>query len=221
MDPKEKIIHTVINNKLTYLSYKHLDNIYKEIKNINKLEGIIVEAGCALGGSAIVIANAKSKDKKFKIYDIFGMIPPPSKKDGDDVKKRYEIIRSGKSKGIGGDTYYGYRDNLLDIVKNNFSICNVNLDNSIEFIKGLYQDTLIIDEPVCMAHIDCDWYESVMICLEQIIPNLVVRGKVIIDDYNTWSGCKYAVDDYFSDPNFKSKFKFNLGEKLVIEKIRM
>ena len=34
------------------------------------------------------------------IYDVFGMIPAPSEEDGEDVYKRYEVIVSGKSKGI-------------------------------------------------------------------------------------------------------------------------
>ena len=32
---------------------------------------------------------------------------------------RYDVIRQGKSQGIGGDLYYGYRENLIKSVKNN------------------------------------------------------------------------------------------------------
>ncbi|VAW43210.1 hypothetical protein MNBD_CHLOROFLEXI01-3632, partial [hydrothermal vent metagenome] len=38
----------------------------------------------------------------------------------------------------------------------------------------------------------------VMTCLQQIEPNLVPGGILIIDDYEAWSGCKSAVDEYFS-----------------------
>ena len=48
-----------------------------------------------------------------KVYDVFGMIPPPGEKDGADVHQRYATIAGGASKGIGGETYYGYRDDLL------------------------------------------------------------------------------------------------------------
>ncbi len=50
---------------------------------------------------------------------------------------------------------------------------------------------------MAFAHIDCDWYESVKVCLERIEPKLVGGGILIIDDYYTWSGCKKAVDSYF------------------------
>ena len=48
-----------------------------------------------------------------KVYDVFGMIPPPGERDGADVHQRYATIAAGASKGIGGETYYGYRDDLL------------------------------------------------------------------------------------------------------------
>ena len=47
-----------------------------------------------------------------KVFDCFGMIPPPMRRDGGDVQARYQEIVSGKSVGIGGDAYYGYRNNL-------------------------------------------------------------------------------------------------------------
>jgi hypothetical protein len=46
---------------------------------------------------------------------------------------------------------------------------------------------------------------------------LEVGGIVIIDDYNDWSGCKKAVDDFFT-PEIIDKYKFRLGEKLIIER---
>jgi asparagine synthase (glutamine-hydrolysing) len=201
------------------LSETGLLNLYRQVKKTDKLDGILIEAGCALGGSSIVIAKAKSANKKFYIFDVFGMIPPPSVNDDQDVIDRYEIIKTGKSSGIDNDLYYGYRNDLLNEVKNNFTNCGIKIDQNINFIKGLYQDTLLIKEPVCFAHIDCDWYESVMICLKQIIPNLVVGGRVIIDDYNDWSGCKKAIDEFFSDPEIAQQYKLIMREKLLIVRV--
>jgi asparagine synthase (glutamine-hydrolysing) len=160
-----QIVDVVKKANLSYLSENALINLYKQIKKVNKLQGIIIEAGCALGGSGIVIAKAKQSKKKFYIYDIFGMIPSPSENDGPDVLDRYSTIKSGQSEGINNDEYYGYKKDLLNEVKNNFTKCGIKLDHTITFVKGLYQDTLKINEPVSFAHIDCDWYESVIICL--------------------------------------------------------
>jgi len=215
---KIQIIKKVKEKNLSYLNIKDLFNLYTQVHKTNKLDGIIIETGCALGGSSIIIAKAKAKRKKLHIYDVFEMIPPPSDNDGKDVKNRYNIIKSGKSKGIGGNIYYGYKENLLSEVKKNFFECGIEIDENIKFIKGLYQETLNISEPVSFAHIDCDWYESVKLCLCRIMPNLINGGKVIVDDYNDWSGCKKAVDEYFLNIENKHNYKLTLKRKLLIEK---
>lgn len=195
------IIKKIMSDSLTYLDEMALIDLYETTKALSNSrgDGIIIEAGCALGGSAILIASAKDKERKFFVYDVFGMIPEPSEKDDLDVHKRYFEIKSGNAKGLDGNLYYGYRDNLFDQVVNSFSDFGYEVEqNNISLIKGLFQDTLKIDQPVLMAHIDGDWYDSVMVCLDRICPLLIKGGVLIIDDYYAWSGCKKAVDDYFS-----------------------
>ena len=212
-------IYKVKTCNLTYLSIGALRDIKKVIKRCEyqKLKGIFIEAGCALGGSAIVISKSKSKERSFHIYDVFGMIPEPTAKDGEDVHDRYDTIIHGKSKGLGGETYYGYIKNLKAGVIQSFK--NFNCDpqqNNIILHEGLFNDTLFIKEEVAFAHIDADWYESVMMCLTRIEPYLVRNGVIIIDDYYDWSGCRMAVDDYFKEN--KGKYKFIKKTKLHIIK---
>jgi|GEM_PF-2060138 len=197
-------------HKLSYLSAGGLLNLSNQVRKIEekKIEGIILEAGCALGGSTIQIGKAKSIHRKFYIYDVFGMIPEPSEKDGEDVQNRYKEIIAGKSKGLRGDTYYGYQDDLLGKIIGNMKKFELDpADHLIYFIKGLYSDTIKINEPVALAHIDCDWYDSVITCLENIIPHLSKGGCLVIDDYYTWSGCSKAVDDFFDQ--IKDQFYFS------------
>ena len=85
-----------------------------------RVVGSVIEAGCALGGSAIVLAASKTKARPMYVYDVFGTIPPPSDADGEDVLRRYEEIVAGRSKGIGGDAYYGYEENLQAKVRASF-----------------------------------------------------------------------------------------------------
>ena len=61
-------------------------------------------------------------------------------------------------------------------------------------------------QDVALAHVDGDWYESVMTCLERIAPYLVPEGRIVIDDYDSWSGCRKAVDEYFSDKRDRYEF---------------
>lgn len=207
---------------LTYLATKDLFNLYEAAKSVERarVPGLFIEAGCALGGSAIAIGKAKATQRPFRIYDAFGMIPPPSDKDDTDVHARYQEIKSGKSQGIGGNRYYGYTENLQDLVARNLTRHAVPPEkNNISLIKGYFENTLSINEPVAFAHIDCDWYASVMICLQQIAPNLAEGGRIIFDDYHEWSGCRHAVDEYFGDR--KSSYQFaTVGKKLHVVKAR-
>ena len=57
-------------------------------------------------------------------------------------------------------------------------------ENNVELVKGLFQDTIHLDEPVAFAHLDGDWYESTMVCLERIAPLLVPGGRIVLDDYH-------------------------------------
>lgn len=205
-----EVIKKVRQDKLTYLNESALTDLFLATQkaSANNQEGIIIEAGCALGGSALVIASGKNRGQEFLIYDTFEMIPPPSTDDGEDSQNRWEEISSGNSKGLFGDTYYGYLDNLKEKVEDNFTKYGFPVqDNNIKLIKGLFEDTMAINKPVAMAHLDCDWYESVMTCLKEIEPNLIHGGILVIDDYEDWSGCKKAVDEYFADKKDQYEFK--------------
>ena len=72
----------------------------------------------------------------------FGLIPPPSVRDGKDVHERYDVIRSGKSEGLGSDSSCGYQDNLLQRVIASFEAFKLMpQEQNIHFVQGLYQDT--------------------------------------------------------------------------------
>lgn len=214
------IVRSVRRQKLTYLTEPALAELFREVRvaEYNGREGLLVEAGCALGGSAIVMATAKSPARRMHVYDVFGMIPPPSENDGADVHDRYEVIRTAGAKGIRGDTYYGYLDNLYESVQKNFTKNGIYLaENNVHLIKGLFEDTMEITTPVAVAHIDGDWYESVRTCLERIWPQLVIGGVLIIDDYESWSGCRKAVDEYFAKKD--GQFRFVDRTKLHVVRI--
>jgi O-methyltransferase len=197
----KRIISAVRNRNLTYLSQDRLVSLARLVLwgEINNIPGDIIETGCALGGSAILLTVLKSQSRRIKVYDVFGMIPQPSEKDGTDVQERYKEIISGKSRGIAGDVYYGYAPDLKVKVIESFQSFGLQLsENNIELIKGHIQDTLKVDSSISLAHIDVDWYESVKISLLNIEPKLSLGGSIVVDDYYDWTGCRRAVDEYFS-----------------------
>ncbi len=200
----------VTAKKLTYLNRSKLFLLLESIKKVNdeNVEGLFLEAGCALGGSLVIISSY-AKNRKVLAYDTFAMIPPPTAEDPPEVHERYKIIASGKSKGLGDDIYYGYRNDLLSFVSSN--IAELSGDQALKqtkLFKGLLQDTMKLDNPIAFAHIDVDWYEPVLHSITQIWPLLSAGGIVIFDDYSDWGGCKKAVNEYFAD---KNDYQFVLG----------
>ena len=169
----EALIERICSNRLTYLTETKLASIAACCRAIERAypSGIFLEAGCALGGSAILIASLKRPERPLFIYDVFGMIPPPTVEDTPEVHERYRKIAEGKSSGIGGDQYYGYQDDLYDVVKGNFKKFGIDTErHSISLIKGYLQETMMISQPVAFAHIDVDWYDPVTTCLHRIFP---------------------------------------------------
>jgi hypothetical protein len=207
-------ISAVRDEHLTYLKAGMLEDLAACVCSIERegLPGLIVEAGTARGGSAIVLASAKAAERPMKVYDVFGMIPPPTERDGADVHRRYAEITAGAAKGPGRETYYGYRDDLYQEVEDAFARHGVAVGaHNVELVRGLFEDTIRLDEPVALAHLDGDWYESTMTCLERIAPHLAGGGRIVLDDYYTWSGCRRAVDEYFSDrPGFRFEHRTRL-----------
>lgn len=200
MAPADRdLVRRLRSKNLTYLSDRKLGSIARTCRDLEAagLEGMAIEAGCALGGSSILIASLKSPGREFRVYDVFGMIPPPTRDDTQDVHDRYRTIVEGKAVGIRQDKYYGYEQDLYEKVKANLGSFGIDCEAlRVRLIKGLLQDTMAADGPVAFAHVDVDWYDPVKTCLERIWPRVVAGGSIILDDYHDWGGCRKAADEY-------------------------
>lgn len=203
-DPVAAAVRAVREEHLTLLGIRPLHDLAHAVLDAEAraLPGVLLECGTARGGSAIVIAAAKAPGRRLAVHDVFGLIPPPTADDGEDVHARYATIVEGRAKGGGGETYYGYRDDLYAEVRESFARHGLPVETSdVELVRGLFEDTLTGDEPVAVAHLDGDWYASTRTCLERVVPRLVPGGRVVVDDYLAWSGCRTAVDEFLAaDP---------------------
>lgn len=193
----------VRRRRLTYLSdakFLSLRDAIREVKRGN-VPGDFAEFGIALGGSAIYLASELDDGRRLHGYDVFGMIPPPGERDDEKSKERYEVIRSGRSEGLGGDVYYGYQDGLYGRVCETFRTFGYPVDGSrIALHPGLFEETVGFgaDDRLALAHIDCDWHDPVMLCLERTAPVLSRGGMMILDDYNDYGGCRRATDAFLA-----------------------
>lgn len=216
----ETLIAQVRAKSLSYCGRPKLENLSEAAIRLRceKVPGAFIEAGVALGGSAIVLAKLKEPGRRLDLYDVFSMIPPPGPQDGEDAHRRYAEIKSGGSAGLGGNPYYGYVDKLVDQVRANLEGFSIDLRREhVSLIQGLFEDTLHPQGAVALAHIDCDWYEPVRTCIDRIVPKLSPGGIMVFDDYSSYSGCTRAVDELLAQrPDFEKVFhNRSLGIRLM------
>jgi O-methyltransferase len=216
------VARAVRHERLTYLSPGKLRRLEAALAAVfsQGTPGDVLEFGVALGGSAIVLAqHARRAHRAFHGFDVFGMIPPPdSDKDDAHSKQRYQVIASGQSKGIDGDSYYGYRQNLFEEVQASFARYGIPVDDhTIVLHKGLFEETWprYGNRTVAFAHIDCDWYAPVKFCLERVADRLAPGGAIILDDYHDHGGSRTATDEFVSAHD---DFTFEDGANAVLRR---
>jgi asparagine synthase (glutamine-hydrolysing) len=195
----------VLDDKLTYLAIEKLRRIERALDETTEIPGDVLEFGVALGGSAIVLAHLMGESRSFVGFDVFGMIPPPaSEKDDAKSKERYNVIRRGESRGIGGGEYYGYKQDLLSEVQNAFQRHAIMVDGDrVKLIKGLFEESWPSANvgSISMAHLDCDWFDPVRFCLDAIADKMSSGGIIVIDDYHDYGGCRTAVQEFLQGRN--------------------
>lgn len=220
LDPVGK---AVSREQLTFLTPDKLKLLQEELEAVLQagVKGDICEFGLAWGGSSVLIAQQASKEHPYHGFDVFGMIPPPSsEKDDDFSRERYEVIKAGRAEGFGGNEYYGYRDDSYGKVEALFARFGRPVDNQAIFLhKGLFEETLpsFASTAVAFAHIDCDWYDPVRVTLGAMHSRLSLGGRMIIDDYPEFGGCKAATDEFLAA--HPGKYRSTMKARLVLERI--
>lgn len=161
-----------------------LHNAAKHVVETN-VSGDIVECGTAKGGSAAMLAltlASTNSDRLLWIFDTFEGMPAPSANDPDQAL---------------AEKYVGTCRGTIDEVTSLFR--QLGVLERVRMAKGLFQDTLgnAPIEKISLLHIDGDWYDSVMTCLQHYYDRVSPGGIVQIDDYGFWEGARKAVDDFF------------------------
>jgi asparagine synthase (glutamine-hydrolysing) len=210
------------SNELTYCRHQgKLETLHMAVRAVEaaKVPGIFVEAGVAMGGSAIVIAKTKAPSRELRLYDVFEMLPPPSENDDPKSHEIYREFVTGNVTSALDRNYVEHASDLLSFTRENMGRLGVDPEaENIRFVKGLYEDTLKVEEPVAFAHIDCDWHDSVKVCIARLADRMSGGGIMVFDDYNSFQGCRRAVDEWLAaDARFKI---VHAGWTVVIERLR-
>ncbi len=207
-----------------------LDYYFKFLKkNINKLEGDLIEAGVHNGKSllatAIFLKKLKSK-KKIYAYDSWAGFPSEYKDHPKDKFKNWKTLF--KKKTITNHHYDEVKKNfkLLKFLKKNTSLNSFNISTSLSFsncsikelknkikflklnniilIKGDFKETMKMNcgpKKIMSALIDADLYESYKIALPFIWNKLSKKGFIFLDEYYSlkFPGARIATNVFFKN----------------------
>ena len=194
---KIKIIF--ISKPYTKLGYLKLSALYDMSACLEKekLAGNFVECGVWNGGSAAIMSYVvrNNNERNIWLFDSWEGHPQPSKYD---LRFKDNFLAY---KGMD----LGYKEKVEHLL---FKKIKLN-STKIHLVKGWFSKTLPAYkkdlDKISLLHLDCDLYESIKFCLEELWDKVIDGGFVIIDDYEWWKGCKKAVDEFIKQNNLKIK----------------
>ena len=180
----------------TLLSYHRLSKLYEKATFLERkqINGSFVECGVYNGGSAGIIAAVArhNRNRHIWLFDSWEGLPKPAESD-------VSYTGSAGEEGM----CLGYEEKVRELLFTNLRLddCNIHL------IRGWFNKTIHPCKSdigaIALLHLDCDWYESVKFCLEELYDNVVKGGFIFIDDYGHWEGCRRAVDEFIEGRNLR------------------
>jgi O-methyltransferase len=152
------------------------------------IEGDLVECGVWNGGSAALLAVAtmgRRGDRDVWLYDSFRGLPPPTERDPEAVR---EFWFQGWNMGQELRVREIWRRLRLPTRR-------------LHIRRGWFTQSFRSEEigSIAVLHIDCDWYDSVKLCLDSWYDKVTPGGIVILNDYNLYSGANDAVHDFLAE----------------------
>lgn len=156
--------------------------------------GCIVECGVWRGGMSAALADVL-RGRVFYLFDSFEGMPPPRDIDG---KAALDFQRDENAKSVlRVDQTFAEKAMRMSSAK------------TFHLTKGWFKETLgglKLPEPIAVLRLDGDWYDSTIECLNNLYPQVMPGGLIILDDYFTFEGCSRAVHDYLS--------KYQTGDRI-------
>jgi O-methyltransferase len=161
---------------------KNLERLTREL-DVLQLTGDVVECGACNGGSAAIMARIacySPMGRHVWLLDSFAGLPPAGEKDGPSAAD-----------------YTGLCCGSLDAVHEVLRLVGVP-EAAVTAVPGWFQDTLpTLNVPrIALLHIDADWHDSVLLCLDHLYDRVVPGGFVVFDDYGYWEGCRMAWNEF-------------------------
>jgi O-methyltransferase len=150
-----------------------------------KIPGCVMECGVLDGGTAALMAWATNRSNPVRpvhLFDSWEGLPPASPEDGAEAAKW-------------GRDVVGSPRRVRQILER----LGVPMER-VHFHRGWFDATFPTVDPgaVALLHIDADFYDSVKLCFARWYSALAPGGFIQIDDYDAFSGCQKATDEFLA-----------------------
>lgn len=159
-------------------------------RRVRNVPGCVVECGVWRGGMSGGMAVILGKERTYFLFDSFEGLPPAKEIDGQSAIE----WQSNKE----GEYYF---DNCAAGPEFAAEAMKLAGAKHVELRQGWFDKTLPgfkAPSPIALLRLDGDWYESTMVCLENLFGQVAPGGLIVLDDYYTWDGCSRAVHDFLS-----------------------
>jgi O-methyltransferase len=165
---------------------RFLENLALILTFAVPLDGAFVECGTWMGGMSAAMARLGGSNRDYHFFDSFEGLPEPKEIDGE----------------------------FAQIAQHNFNRCTAPEEvfrqvvystgippEKINVYKGWFSDTVSMyaGGNIACLRLDGDWFDSTIVCLENLYKHVVKGGLVIVDDYGTFDGCNRAVHKFLAD----------------------
>jgi O-methyltransferase len=165
---------------------------------IRPLPGDIVECGTWKGGMIAGFANYLGSDREYFLFDSFQGLPKAKDVDG--------IQALAWQNNVNSPFYY---NNCTADKKDAEEAMKLSKAKNFHIHQGWFSETLHTYDPklggISLLHLDCDWYDSTMDCLNALYKYVLPGGIILVDDYFAWEGSSKAIHDFLSQNQLPSR----------------
>lgn len=150
------------------------------------IPGSIVECGVLDGGTAGLMAHfTKTSGRPVHLFDAWQGLPRTTAEDGEGAR-----VWEGQ--------VVGSPQRVVRLMS------RLGIDPArVHYHVGWFHETF---EPardavgsIALLHIDCDFHDPVQLCLQAWYPAVASGGFIQFDDYDSFIGCRRAVDAFLAD----------------------
>lgn len=160
------------------------------LERVRHVPGDLVECGTSLGYGLLdflLLSELAGIDRTFYGFDSFAGFPAPVLQDrGTHVKK--------------GD-YASPPEIVLRVLREG-QVSEQTIRERLNLVRGYFDHTLpSYQGHIALLHLDCDLYESYLVCLQNLYDKVVPGGIILFDEYPDvqFPGARKAIDEFFAD----------------------